>query len=241
MGNIPKQPEEIFEKFTNDYKAAFGTDLVAIILYGSAARGQYVFKKSDINFLIVLSEKGIFNLQKALPLIKSWQGQNVSTPLMLTKNHIQTSLDTFPIEFWDMRENHKVIFGEDVFSGIEISPEYLRLQAERELRGKLIQLRENYLNTAGDPKKVKHLLNISLSSFATIFSALLKLKEIKSPASRTDIFKNTAKEFNLDYSIFEKVIKIKENDLKMNKSELLQLIEKYIEEISKLIKIVDEL
>ena len=56
MARIPDKPEEIFQEIILDYKVIFGPDLVSIILYGSGARGEYIPKKSDINFLILLTE-----------------------------------------------------------------------------------------------------------------------------------------------------------------------------------------
>ena len=68
-----------------------------------------------------------------------------------------------------MKQYHQVVFGEDVLSSIEIQPEHLRLQCERELRGKLIHLRQEYLNTGGKSRRIKNLLRFSLPAFVSIF------------------------------------------------------------------------
>lgn len=241
MSKIPKLPEQIFEQFINDYKNAFEEELVSIILYGSAARGEYVYKKSDINFLIILKEKGIRQLKKILPLIKRWQKRNVSTPLILTNEYILSSLDSFPIEFLSMRQNYKVVFGEDALSSVKINDKDLRLQCEREIRGKLLYLRESYLNSLGDARMIKQLIQLSLPAFTSIFSALLHLKKIELPTSKAEIFKLTTDEFEMDFSVFEKLIKLSINSIKLNKEQLNQLMEQYIEQIRKLTNIVDKL
>ena len=241
MSKIPKIPEQIFEQFTYDYKQAFGENLVSIIVYGSSARGEYVYKKSDINFLIVLSEKGIEQIRKALPLIQRWQKRNVSTPLILTAQYINSSLDSFPIEFLTMKQHYQVVFGEDVFLEIKIDSKDLRLQCEREIRGKLLHLRESYLNTHGKPRMIKQLLCFSLPAFTSIFSALLYLKEVEVPVTKKGIFTLTAEVFDLDVSLFEKLLKLKENKLKLNKEKLNQLMEQYIQQIRQLTNIVDKL
>jgi len=241
MSKIPKLPEQIFEQFINDYKNAFEEELVSIILYGSAARGEYVYKKSDINFLIILKEKGIRELKKILPLIKRWQKSKVSTPLILTNEYILSSLDSFPIEFLSMRQNYKVVFGEDALSSVKINDKDLRLQCEREIRGKLLYLRESYLNSLGDARMIKQLIQLSLPAFTSIFSALLHLKKIELPTSKAEIFKLTTDEFEMDFSVFEKLIKLSINSIKLNKEQLNQLMEQYIEQIRKLTNIVDKL
>ena len=58
MAKIPKKPEEIFPEITGDYQKIFGEDLISIILYGSGAGEDYVPGKSDLNFLITLTDQG---------------------------------------------------------------------------------------------------------------------------------------------------------------------------------------
>ncbi|HEX9973049.1 MAG TPA: nucleotidyltransferase domain-containing protein [bacterium] len=241
MPKIPKNPEQIFQEFTNDYKSTFGEDLIAIILYGSAARGEYIYKKSDINFLIVLSGQGINNLRRALPLIPKWKKKNVSTPLMLTQEYIQSALDSFPVEFLTMKQHYRVVYGENVFEKIEIKPEHLRLQCEREMRGKLLYLREGYLNTNGKPAHIKRLISLSLPAFSSIFSALLHLKNEEIPGSKQDIFLKTADVFKLDSKVFETILELKNKKSKLKKEQLYDLMEHFIEQIAKLTDITDQL
>lgn len=241
MSKIPKTPEQIFQEFTDDFMKTFGDELISIILYGSAARGEYIYKRSDINFLIVLTEQGIKELRRALLLIPRWQKRKVSTPLILTEGYIRSALDSFPIEFLNMKQHYQLVYGKDVFAEIEIQPEHLRLQCEREIRGKLLYLREGYLNTHGKSYRIKHLIRASLPAFTSIFSALLYLKNVEVPPSQGQLFNQTVDEFGLDSSLFEKILKLGENKLKLDSSQLNQVMEDYIEQIRKLTKIVDAL
>ncbi len=241
MPKIPKNPEQIFQEFTDDYQKIFGKHLITIILYGSAARGEYINKQSDINFLIALSEQGIKNLRNALPIIPKWKKKNVSTPLMLTSNYIQSALDSFPIEFLTMKQGYRVVYGEDILAGIEIQTTHLRLQCEREMRGKLLYLREGFLNTNGKPAQLKRLISLSLPAFSSIFSALLHLKKEDSSGSKRDIFMKTAAVFNLDSKIFETLLELKDKKSKLKKEQLYDLMEHYIEQIAKLTDITDQL
>lgn len=241
MPKIPKNPAEIFEEFTKDYISVFGDDLLTIILYGSGAKGEYQYKKSDINFLIVLTEQGINNLRKCLALIPKWNKRNVSTPLFLTIDYIESALDSFPIEFLGMNMSYEVIYGEDILKDIPIEEDDLRLALERELRGKLLHLREGFLNAASNSRHLKILISQSLAAFTTIFSALLRLKDVHLPQKRRDILLQTAETFGLDQSLFETLLDIRENKKKMNKDELLVLMEKYINAIGKLTQIIDKL
>ena len=147
MSKAPGNPEEIFQAVVKDYQSIFGSDLLSIILYGSGARGEYIPQKSDINFLILLSENGIDNLSKAFEVVSRGHKSRVSTPLFLTKNYIQASLDVFPIEFLNLKSYYQVVYGEDVLQGLVIEKKFVRLQCEREIKGKLLQLRQQFLET----------------------------------------------------------------------------------------------
>jgi len=241
MSKIPKQPDDIFQQLVDDFKNTYGDELISIILYGSAARGEYVYRKSDINFLIVLSESGIQRLRSALAVIPKWQKRRVATPLILTESYIQSALDSFPIEFLTMKQHYQVIYGSDVLAGIEIQTEHLRLQCERELRGKLLYLREGYLNTQGKAQKIKQLIRSSLPAFASLFSALLHLKNIEAPPLQHQIFARTAEVFSLEETLFKKILTFKEDKIKLNTTQLNQLMENYIEQIRKLTQLVDQL
>ena len=155
MAKIPRNPSDIFDEFTQSMKSVFGDELISIILYGSAATGNYYYKKSDINFLVLLSETGIQKLSACIPAVNKWKKRKVSTPLFLSREYIQSSLDSFPIEFFGMKTHHQLVYGEDILSDLEIDTQHLRLQCERELKGKLLHLREGFLAFGQNKKALR--------------------------------------------------------------------------------------
>ena len=90
MAKIDK-PEEIFPDIIEDYRKIYGDDLISVILYGSAAGGDYRPGKSDLNFMIVLSEEAIDHLGKAIETVSRWRKRNVATPLFMTKSYMDIS------------------------------------------------------------------------------------------------------------------------------------------------------
>ncbi|HDI51997.1 nucleotidyltransferase domain-containing protein [bacterium] len=241
MAKIPHQPEEIFAEFTADLKSIFQDGLLSIILFGSGARGEYVRKKSDINFLVILSEEAIQMIGLAIPLVKKWRKRAVSLPLFLTPLYVKSSLDSFPMEFLEMKTHHRLVFGEDYLAPLEIKSEHLRLQCEREVKGKLLHLRQGYLSSQGKSRILRSLLIQSLPTFATIFSALLSLKGEPIPTKKLDIFLRTAEVFDLDTEVFRIIFQMRYERRKLSKPKLQDLTNKYIEEIRKLSKMVDKL
>jgi len=241
MAKSPENPKEIFEEIIADYKAAFGEDLKGIILYGSATGGSYIPGKSDINFMILLSEAGIENLDRAFKTVAKWRKRNVAIPLFLTRNYVETSLDVYPIEYLNLQHNHILVHGEDILKDLSFNPDFVRLQCEREIKGKLLLLREAFLETTGKKGGLIEVIGQSISAFVAIFEALLFLQGRDPIQGKRDIIRSTCELFDLDAGLFEKLIDIKEQRLKPDEPTLNALFKSYLSEVRKLSKLVDAL
>ena len=241
MPKIPARPQDIFESFVSDYQEAFGSDLLSTILYGSGARGEYIPKKSDLNFMIVLTENGMNRLSKAIPLVSKWHKQRVSTPLFLTPASIASSLDTFPIEFLNIKTAYILVYGDDFLKNLAFDKRYVRLQCEREVRGKLVQLRKHFLETAGNWRKTEALISASLPTFFSLFQAIIFLKDKEPIAERPALVITVAQETGLNQDLFLELLTIREGRKKLASSQVIPLMEKYIGEIQKLSNFLDQL
>lgn len=241
MSKIPKDPNEIFEEIISDYRALFSDDLVSIIVYGSAASGDYRPGKSDINLMIVLSDEEIEHIDKAFKTIAKWNKSKVAVPLFLTEQYIETSTDVFPIEYLNFQRNHFLVYGKDVLTDLIFDRGDVRLQCEREIKGKLLILREAYLETEGKGKALKNVLDHSLQAFVAIFTALLFLREREIPLENRDIVAATSEAFQLDSDLLNKLLDVKEEKSKLNDTEMKTLFRNYLKEVRRLSKMVDEL
>ena len=241
MAKIPDQPQEVFVPLTQDYLKIFGSELVSLIVYGSAAAGSYVKGKSDINLLIVLTNAGKNKLDEAFEKVKYWKKRKVATPLVMTKEFIETSLDSYPIEFLNMKNSHILVYGENVLTNIAFKPEDLRLQIEREIKGKIILLTQGYLETEGSSRALRQLIRNSFTAFISIFNALLFLKQGKAPQVRQETIKEACNLFSLDTAVFEICSGIKEGKDKLANKEIINIFKKYLREVEKMGSIVDEL
>jgi hypothetical protein len=223
-----------------DYKAAFGEDLISVTLYGSAMTAEYDPKKSDLNFLVVLSEEGMEQLHLAYELVVKWRKTKVSTPLFLTKAYIASSLDTFPIEFLNIKRNYGVIAGQDVLEGITFKKIFIRMQCERELKGKLLLLRERYVETRGKPKVLNELISASAPTFIFVFKGLLYLLDKEIPETRQETVAVLAQELDLDGELFSSLLEIEAGALKPPKHEIAEIFKRYLKQIRTLALLMDE-
>ncbi len=241
MARIPKDPREVLPDIINDYKKVFGNDLVSVILYGSAASGEYIPGKSDINLMVVVSESSIDDLDQALGVVTKWKKRKVSTPLLLTEDYVRTSLDVFPIEYLNLQKNYELLYGKDILGGLTFASGFLRLQCEREIKAKLLLLREAFLETGGKGRNLQRLVAESLQAFVAIFNGLLYLKKIELPRHKRDVIKKVCETFDMDSPLFERLLDIKEQKVKASGIESRELSKNYLKEIRKLWKFVDSL
>ena len=162
------------EDFARKLEAAYGEALVGVVLYGSAARGDYRPGVSDLNLLVILHSADAVTLRRGSALAREWAEAGNPPPLVLGEAEWRESADVFPIEYTDMRDAHVVLHGENPFAGLQIGWRDLRLQCEHELKSKQIRLREHYLLVeSGDD--LRNLLVQSFPTFLTLFRTGLRL------------------------------------------------------------------
>src|SRR5881275_576569 len=133
---------------------ALGPRLVSLLLYGSAARGTHVPKRSDVNTLLICDTVDGALFDALAPVVRAWTKAGHPAPLILTEREWRESADAFAIEYEDMREAHRLLAGRDPWSGIQVDRGQLRRQLEHELMGKLVRLRQAYAALHEDPKQL---------------------------------------------------------------------------------------
>ncbi|HEY7306539.1 MAG TPA: nucleotidyltransferase domain-containing protein [Bryobacteraceae bacterium] len=149
-------------------KAAFEDRLVSAILYGSAAMGDWHEPTSDLNVLCVMDRLSPAELAQSEPVFRWWRDQGNPPPLLLTAEEVRTATDCFPMEFHDMREHRRVLYGSDVIEHLVIDKVFYRAQVEHELRAKQIRLRQQAAQVIGNPDRLMRLMADSISTFCVL-------------------------------------------------------------------------
>jgi len=233
--------EHQFAAFVDDVRATHGRNLAAVILYGSAAAGDFIPKHSDYNILIALKTITPKELREAHASIREWHKMGHPIPVYFTISELQNAADVFPIEFHQMSLAHKVLYGTDVLAGLKISDQFLRHQTEYELRSKLIQLRRQYIPASASVDGLKTLMAESLASFSALFRAVLLLHGTTAPTTKHEIVALTVERLELDGSVFERIFNIREGNYAGNLDEVTsnKLFAEYMGQIEKVIDAVD--
>jgi predicted nucleotidyltransferase len=227
--------------FIDDLRATHRSNLVAVILYGSAASGEHDHRRSDYNLLIVLDTIGPEDLRSAHAAVREWAKLGHNVPVYFTAKEVENASDVFPIEFHQMKRARKVLFGRDVLAGIDISNENLRHQVEFELRSKLIMLRRQYIPASATVAGLERLMSESLVSFIALFRGVLMVLGTEPPIDRHGTLALTVEKLNLDGQTFEKIYNMRQNNLDAAMTELdaNQLFSNYMHEIERVTEAVD--
>ena len=232
-----------FADFIDDVKTTHGGNLASVVLYGSAAAGDFIPHESDYNILIALHKITPAELRNAHACMREWNKLGHPVPVYFTVDELRHAGDVFPIEFHQMEYARVVLYGEDVLADVTISDKYLRHQTEFELRSKLLQLRRRYIHASTSVEMLIDLMSDSLASFSAIFRAVLLLLAVDPPTTKHDIVRMTVRRLKINGDPFEKIFDIRENEDSDPLDEISanQLFADYMEQIENVIDAVDKL
>jgi predicted nucleotidyltransferase len=228
------------KEFLEDVQRIWDGRLESVLLYGSAARDDFHPGRSDLNLLVVTDELDPEILRQVQPLTRKWRRRRIATPLFLSKGMITSSLDSYPLEFLSMAAAYRLLHGEDVLAGLTFQKEHVRLQCERELKSKLLLLRQNYIESAGSRELLHDLIFRSIPSLTAIFQGMLYLQDRPWKVWGEDLLSSCREAFGLDAELFRTLKRVRRGEIRPKKEELHGLMTRYIREVARLADWVDK-
>jgi hypothetical protein len=178
-----------------------------MVLYGSAAAGEHIAKRSDYNVLVLLEHLDPAKLAGASAAARAWAEAGNPAPLTMTMAEWRGSSDIFPMEYADILDRHKLLYGDAPFEGIHVDRADLRLQLEQEAMGKLIRLRQGTLASGNEGGRQVELLAASASAIMIIFRAFLRLHGAVAPKDNVSLSQDVARMAAFDAEPFKRVVR----------------------------------
>ena len=234
-------PEKLIDEFVERMRAVAGTNLLAAILYGSVAAGDYVADYSDVNLLCVLRETSFASIEALAPAIEWWGRQKHRVPLLMSAEEMRRSADVFSIEFLDMRRHYRVLWGEDVLQTLEIPMRLHRAQVEYELREKTILLRQRLLMAAGNAEAKWELLLRSLPAFGTLFRHALIALGDAGAGSKREAAAALAGKLGVDSTVFGELLDIRERKKDRKAEKVDEIFARYLKLVEQVTAAVDKM
>jgi len=217
----------------------YGTKLRSVVLYGSAAAGEHIPKRSDYNILVIVDELTMQHLRTGAAVARAWGEEGNPPPLTLTLDEWRGSSDIFPMEYADILERHRVLYGSPPFDGIAVERRNLRLQLEHEAMGKLLKLRQGVLASGGDPKAQIELLAASLSTIMVIFRAAERMHEAVPSTDYERLSREVALRMGFNAEPFVRVVRHVRGTEKIGSSDVSTVLAGYLDGMYQLVSYLD--
>ncbi len=175
MEGLAENVERVLTGFVASAQAAFASDLVSVVLYGSAAEGR-MRATSDVNVIVVLSRfDGSAAARMTEPLNLACTAVRLRAMFLIT-DEVNPASEAFAQKFSDVMHRRKILFGPDPFAGIEISRQAKIYRLKQVLLNLTLRLRESYISHSGNEKALEGVVAESSGPIRTSAAALLELE-----------------------------------------------------------------
>ncbi|MFA6071043.1 hypothetical protein AKG95_10595 [Janthinobacterium lividum] len=143
----PSLPEEIqrhLDLFVAAAQTAFGDDLAAAVLFGSAADGQ-VRATSDVNLLLLLKRFTPASADALRGPLRMAHAAIDLQVMFLLEGELTQAADAFAVKFADIIARHRVLLGNDPFASLHTSRDAVLRRLRQVLLNQQVRMRERYM------------------------------------------------------------------------------------------------
>jgi predicted nucleotidyltransferase len=188
---------DVVEPFLRSADDAAGGPYTAV-LYGSLARGEFLPGRSDINLLVVFPEIWPRLLDGLRPGLQAWHGHGFPPPLLFAQDEWARAHDVYQLELADILVAYRVLRGEDPVAGTRLQPAILRRALERELRGKVLRLRQAYGTAGGEPETLGATATASAGPMLVMLRGVLAMHGLPVPTATAGLLEALGTRLGLD-------------------------------------------
>lgn len=228
------------KELVSKLESAFHDRLVSVVLYGSGAGEEGRGKFEDLNVLCVLKEITPRELGEAEVVFRWWKQHKHPSPLLMSEEEVHNSSDSFPIEFHDMKERRKVLYGPDVIADLHVDRKYHRVQVEHDLRAKLLRLRQQGAAILSNPEALLKLCVDSVSTFCVLGRHALIAGGEHVKTDRRAVVRQLGSVLKMDVAPFDTLLDVRE-DKSGDPGDPGELFARYLECVRRLVEYADQL
>jgi predicted nucleotidyltransferase len=189
--SLPENVEQGLSQYVAAARSAFDAQLVAVVLYGSAAEGR-LRATSDVNTITVVktfSSEAAAAIGPTLTLLAA--AMRLET-MFLLEAEVERALNAFPVKFADIRHRKVVLYGTDPFSDGQISREALISRLRQVLLNTVLRTRQSYALRWDKETSMVELAADMAGPMRSAASALLELKGAAAASPREALQKVAA-------------------------------------------------
>jgi hypothetical protein len=228
------------DELVKQLQLAYGDALRSVVLFGSAVAGEHRPNKSDYNVLVIVDGLPLGRLRAVAAVSRAWSEDGNPPPMTFTAREWKSSADIFPMEYADILERHRVLFGTLPVDGVSVKPADLRLQVEHQTMGKLLQLRQAIMGAGGDSALQLEVLEKSLSTLMVIFRGIVRLHGQVPSQDYEALTQSVAERAGFSPEAFVKVIRHTRGTEKLPRNSASAILEEYLAAMERLVTYLDE-
>jgi len=228
------------DELVRQLQLAYADALRSVVLFGSAVAGEHRPNKSDYNVLVIVDALPLDRLRAVAAVSRAWAEDGNPPPMTFTAREWKGSGDIFPMEYADILERHRVLFGTLPVDGIRVNPADLRLQVEHQTMGKLLQLRQAIMGAGGDTALQLDVLEKSLSTLMVIFRGIVRLHGQVPSQDYEALTLSVAERAGFSPEPFVRVIRHARGTEKLPRDKASAILEEYLAAMERLVTYLDE-
>ena len=181
--DLPPEVARVLEDFVAEAREALGSDLDAVVLYGSAAEGA-LRPTSDVNVLVVLGAFDRAKVDRLRDALQFAQAAIRLAAMFLLREELEPATQAFAQKFADVLRRRRVLYGADPFAAIAIPRAALIARLIQVLLNLTIRLRAVYVERSLREEQVARSIADAAGPLRTCAASLLELEGRPAPSPR---------------------------------------------------------
>ena len=240
IDGLPEETHQLLRLYLKDVVQVFGNRLEGVLLYGSAVRGEFLPGRSNLNVLLFMSSYDVAVLKKYTGVHKRWSKDQFVVPLFLTPADLQSAAFVFPLEYQDIYEWHRVLWGQDPFVGFKVDTRHLASEVLQALRGNLLRVRQRLVEGGSTEEAVMILVPLSITALLPVLRGMQRLLGRPVISHGEPLLKDLEVYFGIDLTGLRDALLLKRGQISPGHKEVPRLMDRYLENLGQLVTTVEE-
>lgn len=236
---LPEATQTLLKSYVKDVTKAYGDELEGILLYGSAVRGDFLPSHSNLNLVLVVSSYDLSVLKKYDGIHKRWSKERIVIPLFLTADDLASAAVAFPLEYQDILDCHRLLWGRDPFVGLKIDSRYLAAEVVQALRGNLLRLRQRLVEGRSTEEAIVILLSLSITALLPVFRGLQRVLGRPVLTHGEPLLQDLESSLAVDLTGLREALLLKRGQITPGQKEIPRLMDRYLEHLTRLVAVAE--
>ena len=236
--DIPSEVQQLLQRYVKETTALLGRQLEGILLYGSAVGSEFLPGRSNLNLLLMVSGYEREGMKRYAKAHKRWSREQFVVPLVVTEADLTKPGIVFPLEYLEIQEQHRVLWGRDSFIGLRIDRTHLAYQVQQGIQGNLVRLRQRFIEGGGTEEAMAMLLPLSLTALLPCLRGLQRIAGQPALFQTDALLAGIRAMTGLDLAGFGDVLELKRGIISPGPVEVPRLYERYAGNLDALIALI---